>query len=126
MKAVCVYGRDLLLLDDVAVVAQAFPTANLQVIWEMDSYTDFGQITVALKLLERSPNLFELEIKAENMPSSRWIDKDDKDAASRINQDLKMLKTIFKIGSFSRSILDMDMHITIAFFRFLNRAGAMY
>ncbi|XP_031120887.1 F-box/LRR-repeat protein At3g03360-like [Ipomoea triloba] len=84
-RLVRAYCLDLLGFGDVAVVAQEFPTTNLQVIWVIES--EFGQITVALELLERSPNQCELKIQAENTLSSRLIDKDLKDAASRLMKD---------------------------------------
>ncbi|XP_019150404.1 PREDICTED: FBD-associated F-box protein At5g38590-like [Ipomoea nil] len=62
LSAYCLY---LLWLDEVVVMAQEFPTTNLQVIWVIDS--DFGPITIDLELLERSPNLCELKFQAENM-----------------------------------------------------------
>nr|GME10932.1 F-box/FBD/LRR-repeat protein At1g13570-like [Ipomoea batatas]GME17066.1 F-box/FBD/LRR-repeat protein At1g13570-like [Ipomoea batatas] len=60
----CIFHGVTSLFGDVAVVAQEFPTTNLQVIWVIES--EFGQITVALELLERSPNQCELKIQAEN------------------------------------------------------------
>nr|GMC48015.1 F-box/FBD/LRR-repeat protein At1g13570-like [Ipomoea batatas] len=88
----------------------------MQVIWVIES--EFGQITVALELLERSPNQCELKIQAENTLSSRLIDKDLKDAASRlmkdscfINHDLKMLKKIIKTDEpISKFILELYFH----------------
>ncbi|XP_019188349.1 PREDICTED: uncharacterized protein LOC109182652 [Ipomoea nil] len=100
-------------INDVAVATQAFPTArNLQVITIYD--LNFGrgkQITSALELLQRSPNLCELEIiiETDTLPSG-WDDTAlrltrDPDSCF-INQDLKMLKTI-KIESFSGSMVEM-------------------
>ncbi|XP_019150427.1 PREDICTED: F-box/FBD/LRR-repeat protein At1g13570-like isoform X2 [Ipomoea nil] len=107
IKALCLEASLLLWEEDVEVAS--FPTAiNLQVI-KLHSF-DFAnekQLMGVLQLLQKSPNLCELDIK-------ECLD-DDIEAFSRllkdpdsciINQDLKMLKTI-KIEQFCGCAIEM-------------------
>ncbi|XP_031120821.1 F-box/FBD/LRR-repeat protein At1g13570-like [Ipomoea triloba] len=111
IKTLCLSGV-LLLCKDVAGALYMYPIAiNLQVMKLHDLSFGCGkQLTVAMQLLQKFPNLCELDIIAKQSSST-----DDKHAASRllndpdrcfINKDLRMLKTV-KIVSFSGSELEI-------------------
>ncbi|XP_019167599.1 PREDICTED: uncharacterized protein LOC109163301 isoform X2 [Ipomoea nil] len=107
IKTLCLCGSSLLYMD-----ASLFATAiNLQLLVLCNFSFGCGkQLTVAMQLFQKCPNLCELEILADEEVCKR-----DKEALSRLLedregcftvQDLKMLKTI-KIESFSGSIVEM-------------------
>ncbi|XP_031123456.1 uncharacterized protein LOC116026141 [Ipomoea triloba] len=109
IKTLWLCGSSLRYMD-----VSMFPTAiNLQVmkLYEL-SFCCGKQITVAMQLLQKCPNLCELGFMVDE-ESNRWVD--DKEVASRLLEDpdgcfliqeLKMLNTI-KIESFRESALIM-------------------
>ncbi|XP_031120898.1 F-box/FBD/LRR-repeat protein At1g13570-like [Ipomoea triloba] len=113
IKTLCLSGL-LLSRKPVAEAVPTFPTAvNLQVmkLYEL-SFGCGKQLTLAMKLIQKCPNLCELGIMAEE---SSW--RDDKEAASRLRvlkdsdgcfniRDLKKLNTI-KFECHSGSTLEM-------------------
>ncbi|XP_031123073.1 F-box/FBD/LRR-repeat protein At1g13570-like isoform X2 [Ipomoea triloba] len=113
IKTLCLSGL-LLSRKPVAAAVPTFPTAlNLQVmkLYEL-SFGCGKQLTVAMQLIKKCPNLCELGIMAEK---SSW--RDDKEAASRLRvledpdgcfniQDLTKLNTI-KFECHSGSTLEM-------------------